>query len=409
MAGILKSQAAFRERCADCGLTTTEIDGLIAKGVTSMSVLAYTLTTPGVTPDEASLRGLMNSASPGDVTVQTLASIRRLVFESQTLAISQIKSIIEADAEKKIELAPAERATRIKDQKARLAGYELSGPLENAFSNYSYVAAMVESDHVVYLEPHRFITRQSEVTKERPGKELILDEASRISVRDKQHREKCTIQNELQLAEAWTRRALACDLMQVTTFSSMEKWHRFLLSRLSLSPPPHFQPTNIEQLLRCDRAAWMRLSELVPSLKRDDAGRLPLDEAFEKMESDPQVLFHLLPMPGKRALSSEGGELHKGRGRGRGKGTSKGRGDGKGAGQGAKRDAAGGFKRPTELSDDSLHHNTSDGSRICWNFNLKKGCSFAKAGEQCKRGYHVCMKCLQPHGLLACPAWKMHE
>ena len=52
-----------------------------------------------------------------------------------------------------------------------------------------------------YLEPHRFITRQSEVAKERPGKELILDEASRISVRDKQHREKCTIQNELQLSE----------------------------------------------------------------------------------------------------------------------------------------------------------------------------------------------------------------
>ena len=110
----LEIPSCFQGECADCGLTTTEIDGLIAKGVTSMSVLAYTLRTPGVTPDEASLRGLMNSASPGDVTVQTLASIRRLVFESQTLAISQIKSIIEADAEKKIELVPAERATRIK-------------------------------------------------------------------------------------------------------------------------------------------------------------------------------------------------------------------------------------------------------------------------------------------------------
>ena len=151
------------------------------------------------------------------------------------------------------------------------------------------------------------------------------------------------------------------------------------------------------------------MSEIVPSLKRDDAGRLPLDDAFVKMESDPQVLFHLLPMPGKRALSSEGGDPHKGRGRGRGKGSGKGRGDSKGTGQGAKRDAAGGFKRPSELSDDSLHHNTSDGSRICWNFNLKKGCSFAKAGEQCKRGYHICMKCLQPHSLLACPAWKKHE
>ena len=62
----------------------------------------------------------------------------------------------------------------------------------------------------------------------------------------------------------------------------------------------------------------------------------------------------------------------------------------------------GGFKRPSVLSDDSLRHNTSDGSRICWNCTLKKGCSFAKAGEQCKRGYHVCMKCLQPRSLLVC-------
>ena len=84
------------------------------------------------------------------------------------------------------------------------------------------------------------------------------------------------------------------------------------------------------------------------------------------------------------------------------KGLGKARVIGKGTGQGAKRDATGGFKRPSVLSDDSLRHNTSDGSRICWNCTLKKGCSFAKAGEQCKRGYHVCMKCLQPRSLLVC-------
>ena len=33
----------------------------------------------------------------------------------------------------------------------------------------------------------------------------------------------------------------------------------------------------------------MRKSKMVPSLKRDDAGHLPLDDAFEKMESAPQV------------------------------------------------------------------------------------------------------------------------
>ena len=156
MASILKSQAAFKERAEDCGLTPPQIDGLVAKGVTSLSVLAYTLTTPGVTPDEASLRSLMDDADPASVTVQTLASIRRLVFESQTLAISQIESIIESDVDKKVELAPAERATRIKDQRGRLAGYDLSGPLENAFSNYAYVASMVESDHVVLFRAPPF-------------------------------------------------------------------------------------------------------------------------------------------------------------------------------------------------------------------------------------------------------------
>ena len=49
----------------------------------------------------------------------------------------------------------------------------------------------------------------------------------------------------------------------------------------------------------------------------------------------------------------------------------RGKGDGKGPRQGTKRDASGGVKKPAELSDDSLHHNTSDGSRICWNYNLK--------------------------------------
>ena len=118
------------------------------------------------------------------------------------------------------------------------------------------------------------------------------------------------------------------------------------------------------------------MSKMVPSLKRDDAGHLPLDDAFEKMESAPQV-----------TLTKVVGEACS-------KGSGKSKGDGKGPGQGAKRDATGGFKRPSELSDDSLHHNTSDSSRICWNYNLKK---------------EVRMKCLQPRSLLACPAWKKRE
>ena len=72
-----------------------------------------------------------------------------------------------------------------------------------------------------------------------------------------------------------------------------------LLAHLAMQPPSNFKKTSIEQVLRCDRAAWVRLAELVPTLKRDAGGELPLDKAFPGLVQDAQVLFHLLPLSGK--------------------------------------------------------------------------------------------------------------
>ena len=119
---------------------------LAGKGYT-LATLAYVLTTPGVTPSEAALRDLLDSATPESVSLQALASIRRLMFEAQTLCIAQIKASIETEGETKVELAPAERAQRIAAQKRRLSGFDLTGPLENAYANYAYVTTMVEHDH----------------------------------------------------------------------------------------------------------------------------------------------------------------------------------------------------------------------------------------------------------------------
>ena len=257
MATLLKSSAAFREKAVECGLLEAQITVLAGKGIDTLATLAYVLTTPGVTPSEAALRDLLDSATPESVSLQALASIRRLMFEAQTLCIAQIKASIETEGETKVELAPAERAQRIAAQKRRLSGFDLTGPLENAYANYAYVTTMVEHDHPQWLELHRFIPRAQEISREKPGKELILDESAKLSLRDRRSKDRCQIQNELQLAEAMTRRALACDLLQVCTFSVMEKWHRFLLNKLSTPPPPNYRPTSMEQVLRTDRQAWI--------------------------------------------------------------------------------------------------------------------------------------------------------
>ncbi|CAE7226763.1 unnamed protein product [Symbiodinium sp. CCMP2592] len=400
MASILKSQAAFEERAKECGLTQAELDVLVRKGLTSLSLLAFSVSTPGEVPQEAELRSILDPADPTTVPLRALSALRRLMFEAQTLSIAQLKSSIEGEGEKKAELAPAERTNRITDQRKRLVGLSLTGPLENAFSNYTYVAQVVDQDCLSYLEPHRFLTRAMEVNREKPGKELILDEGSRMSIRDKAHKDKCGIQNELQLSEALCRRALACDLLQLCTFASMDLWHRHLLAKLSEQPPPYYAKVSMEQLLRCDKAAWVRMSELLTSLKKDDAGNLPMDAALDKLQYDPKIMMHLAPLPG-----------------------AKWKGDGKGD-KGTKRDAdgkpklpphrpgkgAGKGKCPEALSDSRLKHNCSKTKkRLCWNFNMQAGCKFAKPGESCKRGLHICMFCEQPHSLLQCTTYKVNE
>ncbi|CAE7530302.1 unnamed protein product, partial [Symbiodinium microadriaticum] len=317
MANLLKSSAAFREKALECGLLDAQLAVLEGKGIDTLATLAYVLTTPGVTPSELALRELLDSTSPDAVSLQALASIRRLTFEAQTLCIAQIKASIETEGEPKVELAPAERAQRIAAQKRRLAGFDLTGPLENAYSNYVYVSAMVEHDHPQWLELHRFIPRSQEISREKPGKEVILDESAKLSIRDRRTK------------------------------------------------------------------AWIRLAEEVPSLKRDPAGQLPLDLAFPRLQIDPHVTYFLQPLQGKSFLKNAGADEDpppapwRGRGRGRGRGGGKKRtpeGDLKHQGQ-----AKGSGKAPSELQDSNLKHNTADGSRICWNWNLSKSCSFAKA------------------------------
>ena len=395
MVSLLKSPGAFLERAKENGLSEEAVRSLANQQITTLQGLAYCLTLPGTSPTEEQLRNLLNPSEPTAVSRGALSAARMLMFEAQTMSLASLKQTIEHNEDRKVELAPAEREDRIARQKRKLQGLELTGPYENAHSNYNVVAAMLESDVPIYLEPHKFLTRNAEVARERPGKEVILDEHARLTIRDKAYKDKVAIQTELQLQEALTRRALACDLMGACTYSVMEAWHRFLLSRLSLPPPPNFRRIGMDQLLRCDRAAWVRLAEVVHSLKRDAAGDLPLDKAFPALQMDPQIIYHLAPLPGAAFNPAS-------RGKGGGKDKKRLAQDSdthdrkKGKGKGI----------PAPLQEAGLKHECSKtGLRICWNYNLKdRGCKFAKAGDQCKRGLHLCMRCEQTHPLFECKA-----
>ena len=399
MATILESPAAFEARALEHGITTEQLDRLKAKGLTNLSKLAFSISTPGTSPEDESLKLLVHDG-PDLVTVGQLASIRRLMFDAQTLCAAQVKHILAGtESTRTSELVPAERAQRIEAQRARLAGMELTGPLECSHQSYSYVGKMVEANVPHYLEPHRFTTRASEVAKEKPGKELILDQ-SNLVVKDVERKDRCTLQGDLQVFQALTRRSLACDLMGVCSFKNMERWHRFLMDATQIAAPGGYKSPTTEQILRADRAAWVRMAELVPSLRRQADGTLPLDAALDALRTDPTVVFHMMPLPAATSKPDKpvppkpqpvkkdtpsnkvpGGGKAKGKGRGKTK-SSKGR-------------------MPAELV--GLHQNMKNGKRQCYNYNLDKGCSYAEAGKECMKGAHFCMRCLGQHPAHECP------
>ena len=379
MASILESTAAFESRATSCGLSETEVNVLRAQGVTTLAKLAFAITTPGSNPSEDSLRSLINSADPSSVVVGTVSALRRLMFDAQTLAVQNLKSQVEGGESSKKELVPAERSERIRKQKLKLVGYDLTGPLECSHSSYDLVLEMAEKDAIFYLQPHKFGTRSAEVAKERPAKELVIN-AQNLRVSEGKHSDKVAISNEFDLSQALTRRSLACDLIGICSFSCMERWHRFLFNHLTSAPPPNFTKPTMEQILRADRQAWVKLAERVTTMKRSAAGDLPMDEELLKLESDSSISFHLLPMPAGKTKPLKPPKPDKPPKGGKGK-------SGKG-------------KAPKELL--GMHHNTDGGDRICFNFNMKHGCRYAKPGSACKRGKHVCMKCFGDHPQVKC-------
>lgn len=72
----------------------------------------------------------------------------------------------------------------------------------------------------------------------------------------------------------------------------------------------------------------------------------------------------------------------------------------KGRGKGAKGKPSAKGKMPTELI--GLHQQDKFGRRMCYNFNMHKGCDQATAGQSCQKGMHSCMTCFGAHPAYQC-------
>ena len=156
---------------------------------------------------------------------------------------------------------------------------------------------MLEKDCLLYLGPEKFPTRRHELLQKKASKEISIDQAHLV-VKDKQQDLTCPTVTELEVSNAFKRRALSFDLVGVCTYDVMAAYHADLLDHLHTLPPPGYSAVSVQQVLRADRAAFMFQSVRMTSLKRNATNQLPLDLQLTAVLGQPNVAFHLLPLSG---------------------------------------------------------------------------------------------------------------
>ena len=394
MSSLQDSKAHFLARAAEYQVPEGFVRNLTANGVSTMAQLAFAIGRPGQEISDADFDTFITTVNAGTpLTIGGTASMRRLHFESEIILTASLKASIEQPSTDSSTPKPtpiAERNARMTQLRNELSGVLIEGVGEPSHSLVDECNHQYETKTLRYIEPARCHSREMEVLTVKNDKVLKIN-ANTLSVKETKTLPDEAVTTAYQLAQCFKRRAIAYDFANLISFTAHERYTESLMHHLSMEPPPNFQHTTIDQILRADREVWLYLSRNVENIRPMAGAPKPLDAELANALRDYKTSFHLMPLP------KEGGYVplrtaanssfvqddvsvkgHKGK---------KGKGKGKQSGSNA---APRGF----------IGCVGRDGKNrsICFDWNISE-CSHAAAGAACRKGRHVCFKagCFKPH------------
>ena len=159
--------------------------------------------------------------------IALLARIRRLHFESSTMVVAHLKSQVnpETGIEVVKKIPPAEKQARLLEQQKRLAGIQLSGELLPSHALIDQVAAMVESNTILWVPPSKCSKRDDEVQLLGKQKAATLSlEQQTLKIIPADTHVSVDLSTDLQVQWALQRRGLAFDQCGLITWSTHQKW-----------------------------------------------------------------------------------------------------------------------------------------------------------------------------------------
>ena len=165
MVSVLDSEAHFERKAKEAGITDPNVAVLKNRGFKTLSQVAYMVSQPGVPMPEADFATFC-STHFASFSIGEISSLRRLIFESQTLTVASLRlQVSDPDASSKQKMPEAEREVRLDNLKRSLPGITIEGNLEPARSLLDAAARIEASNQIVYLAPEKCVSRLFEVAQ----------------------------------------------------------------------------------------------------------------------------------------------------------------------------------------------------------------------------------------------------
>ena len=158
-----------------------------------------------------------------------LAALRRLFFESHTLALADVRIRVESSPDPSTasrKLPTAERLARQTAQQCRLGGIIFNPDTIPANQLVDTFVEMLEHNTLSYVKPEQCISRAQEVSAVKKDPTIATDSQGMLKIATKNSAVSLEANSELKLRAALQRRSLAMDLAGIASYDVVSQMLR---------------------------------------------------------------------------------------------------------------------------------------------------------------------------------------
>ncbi|CAE7450595.1 unnamed protein product [Symbiodinium microadriaticum] len=274
------------------------------EGIKTHFSLAFACGTPRAQPTDAEFTSFANTVVGVPASIGQVSSLKRLHFESSTLVVAALRTMVEGDAGETGKKFPvAEKAARLAEARRRLPGLVIEDELEPSHALLDIISHMGEANAVVWVPPSKCTKRDDELKLGLRDKQKYLT-VQEHGVMLAPAPDKLVAEHGSPLEVQWwlQRRGMAFFMCGFMSYETHERWVSTLLRALSSDVPPGYAPISVAQIMRADSEMFLLLAKEVHRVKPDDSGVMEMDEKMKLFRHDPRVTSYLQPL--QKATSS---------------------------------------------------------------------------------------------------------